>query len=202
MSTSRVNRWMDFAIGVALGVILGALAMVAMRGCNPGESAATPSPAQSPAGIDIGDEGGCSAGNAHAMADARYSPAGENPASRPSIPSDSAQDRLARFFDAIFAHESVGGTVLVGDKGKSRGPFHIQRGYWQDGGGDPKTYDRLVDNRAECERVMLAYFRRYEPEALARENFEALARLHNGGPNWREKPVTVEYWAAAKEKMP
>ena len=187
MSTSRVNRWMDFAIGVALGVILGALALAAIRGCVPGGSAPAPSPAQSPAGIEA------------------VAPAGETvgeSALTRSPKSEGNTGGLRLLFDAIFAHESIGGTVLVGDKGKSRGPFHIQRGYWQDGGGDPKTYDRLVDNRAECERVMLAYFRRYEPEALARENFEALARLHNGGPNWREKPVTVEYWAAAKEKMP
>jgi len=109
-----------------------------------------------------------------------------------------SQARLARLFDAIFAHESVGGTILVGDNGKSRGPFHIQRDYWQDGGGVPKDYDRLVDDRAECEKVMLAYFHRYEPGALARGDFETLARLHNGGPKWREKPATAEYWQRVK----
>ena len=43
---------------------------------------------------------------------------------------------------------------------------------------------------------MLGYFMRYEPEALANGDWETLARLHNGGPNWREKLVaTARYWS-------
>ena len=103
-------------------------------------------------------------------------------------------DRYPPFFAAIRAVESAGDDLAVGDGGRSSGPYQIGRAYWQDGGG--KDYDRLVWNRAESERVMLGYFMRYEPEALANGDWETLARLHNGGPNWRQKLAATDgYWA-------
>ena len=40
---------------------------------------------------------------------------------------------------------------------------------------------------------MLAYARRYEPEALRRGDWRVLARLHNAGWNWRNKPKSIGY---------
>jgi hypothetical protein len=49
--------------------------------------------------------------------------------------------------------------------------------------------------------VVLAYARRYEPEALADGRLEILARLHNGGWNWREKPSSLDYWRRAQKHL-
>ena len=121
--------------------------------------------------------------------------AGENPAGRypPS---------LDAFLEAIIAYESRNETVLVGDGGDSRGPAHIQLAYWIDTGRRAEDWHRGVMDREESKRCMVDYFRRYEPEALANGDWETLARLHNGGPNWRQKLAATDgYWVKAKERM-
>ena len=98
-----------------------------------------------------------------------------------------------RLFDAIRAVESSGDDKAVGDGGRSRGPYQCSRAAWLDGGGEPSDYDRLVWDRAECERVMVRYWERYR----ARTD-EERARTWNGGPRWREKPETEDYWRRVK----
>jgi len=96
-------------------------------------------------------------------------------------------------FDAIRLVESGGDDRAVGDGGRSRGPYQCGRAAWADGGGNPVDYDRLVWDRAACEAVMIGYWRRY-----GATTDEARARLWNGGPNWRTKPATAEYWRRVK----
>ena len=101
-----------------------------------------------------------------------------------------------RLFDAIRQVESGGDDRALGDGERSKGPYQCGRLAWADGGGDPDDYDRLVWNRAACERVMVGYWRRY-----GATTDEARCRLWNGGPRWREKPATAEYWRRVKARM-
>lgn len=109
-------------------------------------------------------------------------------------------------FDALYIHESVSGTVLTGDGGLSRGPYHIQRRYWIDGirqlrregssyiADEIEDYEANVNDRWASEVIICAVARCYEPQGYARADFEVLARLHNGSRRWREKVETVRYW--------
>ena len=104
-------------------------------------------------------------------------------------------DDLAPFFKALRCVET--GEVAqprdaVGDGGRSIGPYQISRAYWADSGvrGD---WTRCKD-RAYAEMVMLAFWKRYCPEALRRREFETLARVHNGGPGGLQKAATLPYW--------
>lgn len=91
-----------------------------------------------------------------------------------------------------------------GDGGKAGGPYQIHRVYWIDAVEHvPDLGGRYedVDRREYAECVVLAYWHRHEPAALAAGDFEALARLHNGGPDWRRKPATIGYWARVKKAL-
>jgi hypothetical protein len=103
-----------------------------------------------------------------------------------------AQPDLRPLLDAIRQVESRDNDRAVGDGGHSQGPYQIGRAYWQDGGG--QDYDRLVWDCAASEQVMVNYWRRYCPAALARGDFETLARTHNGGPCGPQSSKTVRYW--------
>jgi len=105
----------------------------------------------------------------------------------------------AALFRAIAYVESKCDPRAVGDDGRSRGMYQIGRAYWQDAceyGGLDWEYDALVWSRPHCERIMLWYWKRY-----GARNDEERARLHNGGPNWRKKPATVDYWRRVKGAM-
>ena len=108
------------------------------------------------------------------------------------------------FFAAIRTEESYDGKVLIGDGGLSKGPYHIGRDYWTDGceqGGVKWDYDTLVWSRPHCEQIMLWYWQRYCPDALARGVLEVLARIHNGGPKGDRKTATLEYWRRIQKHM-
>lgn len=103
---------------------------------------------------------------------------------------------LERLFEAIRQVETGGiawdGRDALGDQGRSLGPYQIGRAYWRDSRVAGEYRD--VRNAAYARRVMLAYWRRYCPEALARRDLRTLARIHNGGPYGCHKPATLEYW--------
>lgn len=105
-----------------------------------------------------------------------------------------------RLFDAIRTVETgiepAGGRNAVGDQGRSIGPYQIQRVYWRDSGVTGR-YESVRDRRY-AERVMIAYWHRYCPEALARGDFQTLARVHNGGPGGERNPATWKYWQKVK----
>jgi len=91
-----------------------------------------------------------------------------------------------------------------GDGGLARGPYQIHRVYWIDAVEHvPDLGGRYedVDDREYAECIVLAYWHRHEPAALAAGDFETLARCHNGGPNWRRKPATKAYWTRVKEAL-
>jgi len=102
------------------------------------------------------------------------------------------------YTEAIIAYESKHETILVGDDGASRGPAHIQLAYWVDSGRRAEGWFNGVMDREETKRCIYDYASRYEPVALARGDWPSLARLHNGGPRWREKPATADYWERVK----
>lgn len=103
---------------------------------------------------------------------------------------------LVRLFDALRQVESVGNDYAVGDGGRSKGPYQCGRAAWADGGGNPADYDRLVWNRAACERVMLGYWKR-----CGAVTDEQKARTWNGGPRGAEKKATLEYWQKVQGEM-
>lgn len=121
---------------------------------------------------------------------------GEIPSALPRKAEDvnQSQARLARLFDAIRQVESGGDDRAVGDGGRSCGPYQCGRAAWADGGGNPKDYDRLVWNRAACEKVMRGYWKRY-----GATTDEQRARTWNGGPNGMQKKATLAYWHKVKE---
>jgi len=84
-----------------------------------------------------------------------------------------------------------------GDDGRAIGPYQIHHDYWI----DSSLPGRYADCRSEpyARRVVLAYFRRYEPAALAAGRLDILARLHNGGPGWAAKPATLDYWRRVRQ---
>lgn len=81
---------------------------------------------------------------------------------------------------------------MIGDHGRSRGPLQIQRGYWRDS-RTPGRYLQVHDPQYAA-RVVVNYWRRHCPTALARGNAEVLARTHNGGPNGPHMSATRKYW--------
>ena len=118
---------------------------------------------------------------------------------RPTLPAPPiVSDR--QLYDAIFAHESVCGTQLVGDGGKSLGPFHICRDYWRDAckhAGLDWSYDRWVMDRDRSEYLMHAYWSRY-----GAVTYEEMARCHNSGSKWRQKyHLTNDYWRKVQRAM-
>jgi hypothetical protein len=109
-----------------------------------------------------------------------------------SVSASSVKGELRPLFDSIREVESGGNAYLVGDGGRSLGPYQIQWVYWRDS-GVPGSY-RQVRDRHYAERVMVAYWKRYCPDALAREDYRTLARVHNGGPAGDRKAATMGYW--------
>lgn len=86
-----------------------------------------------------------------------------------------------------------------GDDGRSLGPYQIQRPYWRDS-GVPGNYEQVRDT-AYAERVVVAYWKRYCPRALAAGDWETLARVHNGGPLGKSKASTKVYWLRVRRAL-
>ncbi len=104
-----------------------------------------------------------------------------------------ARPPVRPLLDAIRQVESGGRTgLIVGDEGRSLGPYQIQRPYWQDSGVRGRYAD--VQIPAYAEKVMIAYWERHCPEALNRGDWATLARVHNGGPDGYRNPATLKYW--------
>lgn len=104
-----------------------------------------------------------------------------------------ARSSVRPLLDAIREVESGGRTgEIIGDEGRSLGPYQIQRPYWQDSGVPGRYGD--VRSIPYAEKVMLAYWQRYCPDALARGDYATLARIHNGGPRGHRNPATLRYW--------
>lgn len=108
-------------------------------------------------------------------------------------PSDYNTDRILHAIRVVETGGESDPANAVGDKGKSIGPFQIQRGYWQDAiDHDPSiggVYED-VKNEEYARRIVIAYLSRY-CKSWSDEN---CARIHNGGPSGHKRKSTVKYW--------
>jgi len=108
------------------------------------------------------------------------------------------------FLHAVAQVESNHNDNAVGDGGASIGRYQIQWAYWK----DAVDYDRSiggayedVKDKAYAERIMHAYFKRYARQAVANNDFETLARIHNGGPRGHKRKSTLPYWVKVKAAL-
>lgn len=177
MDTRNENPFRGCLIGGLAGSLLWAAGIaVAVRSC----SSDTPEPEHGPAvGVVAPAEGGSSP---HRV--------------QPSRVSD---DPLRPLFSALATVESGGDDAAVGDGGKSIGRYQIGRLYWMDA-KVPGRYEDVLDP-AYAERVMLAYWSRWCPEALANRDYEVLSRVHNGGPRGAKKSATLPYWKKVEKAL-
>lgn len=110
-------------------------------------------------------------------------------------------DLPSNFVRAIHQVESSGQytNVKKGDKGKAIGPLQIHESYWKD--------SRVSGQYQNCEdynysvRVMTAYLNRYGKRFIISNDFQALARIHNGGPRGYEDPKTLAYWRKVQKHL-
>lgn len=107
--------------------------------------------------------------------------------------------------DAIHQVEASGRKVNVpdGDGGLAIGPYQIHRAYHQDAEEVMQTnlpYENCR-NYEYARKVVRAYFYRYGRKFIKEENWEALARIHNGGPRGHKKDSTVKYWLKVKAAL-
>ena len=114
-------------------------------------------------------------------------------------PGRTPQDEHRALFDAIHQVETDGRHHVVGDGGRSRGPYQISAAYWKDAcrhGGVNWSYSRHVWSRPHCEQVMKWYWDRYD----ARTD-QQRARIHNGGPSGHRKSSTLRYWYKVRREL-
>lgn len=109
------------------------------------------------------------------------------------------------FFDALWMTESNKQLdPKDGDNGKSIGPYQIQETYFL----DAKNFDASIDfkykdcrKKDKAEIVIRAYMKRYAPKALESDDYETLARVHNGGPKGHKKKSTLRYWQKVSKEL-
>jgi len=109
---------------------------------------------------------------------------------------------IDRVLDAIQRVETGGHrdpSNAVGDGGKALGPFQVWRVYWLDS-RVPGRYEQVRD-AAYARKVVLAYWQRYCPKALASGDAETLARVHNGGPSGHRRASTLGYWSKVRREL-
>ena len=104
------------------------------------------------------------------------------------------------FFAALGKVESSNNPRAINKKETALGIYQIRPAYYKDSNVGGKHTD--VYNPVIAKQVVLAYFQRYEPKALKNNDFETLARLHNGGCGWRKnKSLTDGYWNKIKKNL-
>jgi hypothetical protein len=110
---------------------------------------------------------------------------------------------LDAILDALRETESGGqpngGRDAIGDGGRAIGPYQIHRDYFT----DSRVAGRYEDCRDPefARRVVLAFWKRWCPDALRRCEAEVLARVHNGGPRGARKPATLGYWRKVEARL-
>jgi ectoine hydroxylase-related dioxygenase (phytanoyl-CoA dioxygenase family) len=88
---------------------------------------------------------------------------------------------------AILAVEGWRGPGTVGAAGEI-GPYQITRAYWQDARMPTGTHQDCEDP-AYAKQVMVRYWQRYCPQALAAGDVEVLAGVHHWGPKGTKRVV-------------
>lgn len=117
-----------------------------------------------------------------------------------------AEDPQTRFFHALRVVECGDrDNPPDGDGGRAIGPYQIWDVYWADAvEADPSIRSiRYQDCRdRDCAAMVVgAYLRRYAPKAWDAQDWEVLARIHNGGPRGHRKDATIPYWAKVQKAM-
>lgn len=77
------------------------------------------------------------------------------------------------------------------------GPYRIRRAYFEDSGVAGSLGDCV--NAEFGRRVVLAYWRRWCPDALEGCDAQVLVRVHHGGPRGAAKPHTLACWHRTEE---
>jgi len=93
----------------------------------------------------------------------------------------------------------TGGRDVRGDAGRAIGPYQIHRAYFDDSGVQG-TYSDCRDPEF-ARRVVLAYWKRWCPDALENCDAQILARVHNGGPRGASKAGTLAYWRKFEQQL-
>jgi len=115
------------------------------------------------------------------------------------------------FLHALSQVESSGGKQRYNKSEGAYGKYQIRKLYFIDAQAfNPilKKYQHsdCLNNDWLSEQVVRAYARKYEPEASRRKDWEIISKLHNGGPNWRNKGEIVKarlevYWGKIRVAM-
>lgn len=109
------------------------------------------------------------------------------------------------FIHALHKVESSGRMgPIVGDSGRALGPLQIHREYFKDAAAYDKSlgndYSRVSDLKFAT-KVVNAYLNRYASKAVAANDYETLARIHNGGPAGHKRTATVGYWNKVRKNL-
>jgi len=119
--------------------------------------------------------------------------------------SSHATELSTKFLRALNMVEASGkhGNI-VGDGGRASGGYQIHKAYWQ----DATSYDKSiggsysdVTNKVYAEKIVTAYLNRYAKQAVISNDFEKLARIHNGGPSGYKVKATLSYWKKVQKYL-
>jgi len=112
-------------------------------------------------------------------------------------------DRFTKAIHKVEASGKVG--PILGDYNKKTGeyealgPLQIHREYWQDS-GVAGSYEQCKDLEYS-KKVVEAYLLRFGRKFVQANNFEAMARIHNGGPLGFKNQKTIQYWQKVKKHL-
>lgn len=110
------------------------------------------------------------------------------------------------FWAALAQVESSNNVKAFNKKEIAVGIYQIRPAYFK----DATEYDKNLRKYThfDCydpeisKKVVIAYFSRYEKKALNNNDYETLARAHNGGCGWRKNPkLTDDYWQKIKKEL-
>ncbi len=114
------------------------------------------------------------------------------------------------FLKALGTVESSNNPKSYNKKENAIGIYQIRLLYFKDSKQFNKNLSKY--NHSDCfnegisKLVVLSYFGRYEPKALKVGDYETLARLHNGGPNHKNKTGAAKnrldiYWNKINKEL-
>ena len=117
---------------------------------------------------------------------------------------DAARANLRPLLDALAVVESNGKDDAVGDGGKALGRYQVWRVYWADAIAFAPTIEgeyKDVTMQVYAERIVTAYLMRYAPKAIEAQDWQTLARIHNGGPKGHKSKATLKYWRKVERAL-
>lgn len=105
------------------------------------------------------------------------------------------------FLNTLGKQESSNNAKAIGDNKKAIGIYQIHLKYWQDATDFDKTINGSYSdcfNPDYAKRIVTSYLNKYAKSAIQKNDFEKLARIHNGGPLGYKNPNTIKYWKRFK----